>query len=57
MVDVTDIAGTEVGEEVTVIAWEPEKANGLDRMADAMATIGYELATHLGGRLKRVMVE
>lgn len=57
MVDVTDIPRAEVGEEVTVIAWEPEKANCLDRMADAMQTIGYELATHLGGRLKRVAVE
>jgi alanine racemase len=57
MVDVTEIQGAEEGEEVTVIAWEPEKANGLDRMADALGTIGYELATHLGGRLKRVVVE
>jgi len=42
---------------VTVISWEPGKANCVDKMADAVGTIGYELATRWGGRLKRVVVE
>jgi len=60
VLDVTDVAGASVGDMVTVISWEPEKANCLDRMAEAMGTIGYELATHMGaggGRLRRVIVD
>jgi alanine racemase len=57
VVDLTDVKGAAAGEEVTVISWDSEKANCLDRMADTVGTIGYELATHLGGRLKRMIVE
>jgi alanine racemase len=57
IVDVTDVAGVEPGEEVTVISWDPEKGNSLDRMADHVGTIGYELATHLGSRLRRTIVD
>ena len=57
VVDLTDVAGAVAGDEVTVVSWDPGKRNCLDRMADTIGTIGYELATHLGGRLKRVVVE
>ncbi len=57
IVDVTDLPPIAVGEEATVISWDPAKKNCLDQMADAIGTIGYELATHLGGRLRRVVAE
>lgn len=56
ILDVTDVPGVCPGDRVTVISWNPGAANGLDRMADAIGTIGYELATHLGPRLCRTVV-
>ncbi len=55
IVDVTEVPSARVGDEVTLISEDPAKSNSLDRMADAMGTIGYELATHFGGRLDRVV--
>ena len=60
IVDVTDVPAVRLGETVTVVSWDAGRANSLDAMADAVGTIGYELATHLGaggGRLDRVIVE
>jgi alanine racemase len=57
IVDATDLPEARVGEVVTVISNDPARANSLDRMADALGTIGYELATHLGSRLNRVVSE
>jgi len=53
--DVTDIPDAAIGDEVIVISDDPAKPNCLDRMADAIGTIGYELATHLGPRLARTI--
>lgn len=58
--DLPEAAAIGPGEGVTVIAWEVGKANSLDAMADAVGTIGYELATHLtggGGRLRQLVVD
>jgi alanine racemase len=56
ILDVTDVAAA-IGDRVTLISWDPEKPNCIDRMADATGTIGYEIATHFGGRLERVIVD
>jgi alanine racemase len=60
IVDLTDLSATDgpvtPGEQVTVVSWDPAKPNALDRMADTLGTIGYELATHFGSRLRRVVV-
>jgi len=56
ILDVTDVSEARVGDEVTVISWDPAEPNCLDRMAQSAGTIGYELATHLGGRLHRRIV-
>jgi alanine racemase len=58
ILDVTQVGGEAVspGEITTVISWDAETPNSLDRMADTIGTIGYELATHLGGRLQRTVV-
>lgn len=57
IVDVTDVPRVAVGDEVTVISDDPGKANSVDRLADAMQTIGYELTTRWGSRLRRVVVD
>jgi alanine racemase len=60
ILDVTDLPEVTAGETVTVIAWDAGKPNSIDKMADAIGTIGYEIATHLGaggGRLKRVLID
>jgi alanine racemase len=57
VLDVTDAPSANVGDTVTVISWDATKPNSLDAMADAVGTIGYELATHFGGRLRRAIVE
>jgi alanine racemase len=54
-VDVTGLP-VEVGDDATVISWEPEAPNSVDGMAGQVGTIGYELATHFGPRLKRAVV-
>lgn len=54
--DVTDVPA-QVGDAVTVLSWEPGAANSLDAIAERVGTIGYELATHLGPRLRRAVVE
>ncbi len=53
--DVTDVPA-KVGDRVTVISADPAAANCVDRLAVAVGTIGYELATHFGSRLSRIIV-
>ncbi len=57
ILDVTDLPGVQVGEWATVISWDPAKGNCLDRLAEATGTIGYEIATGLGGRLRRTVID
>ncbi len=60
ILDVTDhpaASAIHPGEPVTLISNNPAHPNCLDAMADAIGTIGYELATHLGSRLRRVIVD
>lgn len=57
VLDVTDLPGVKPGDTVTVVSWNPADANSLDAMAQSIGTIGYELATHLGSRLIRVIVD
>ncbi|HVX87072.1 MAG TPA: alanine racemase [Phycisphaerae bacterium] len=55
-IDVTGIPAA-LGDQVTVVSWNVGDANSLDALADSIGTIGYELATHFGPRLKRIVVE
>jgi alanine racemase len=58
ILDVTDLpTPPRLSDTVTVISWNPADANSLDAMATTIGTIGYELATHLGPRLHRVVVD
>ena len=57
IVDVTDVGNVTVGEEIVVISWDAGRPNSVDAIADAIGTIGYEVTTHFGARLRRVVVE
>ncbi|MCL2646579.1 MAG: alanine racemase [Phycisphaerales bacterium] len=56
IIDITHLPDTQIGDDVTVITWDPTKPNCIDRIAAATETIGYEIATGLGPRLRRVVV-
>jgi len=56
IIDVTDVPA-HVGDEVTVFAWDPAAPNCIDGVAVACGTIGYEIATGLGHRLTRRIVD
>ncbi len=59
VVDVTDLPADSVqnGRQVTVISNDPAAPNCIDAIAAACGTIGYEIATGLGQRLARRVVE
>ncbi len=57
ILDITHLPSAQIGDTVTVISHDPAHLNSLDRMADTLGTIGYELATHLGPRLARTIVD
>lgn len=57
VVDVTEIASAAVGDEVTVISDRPGDANSMDQIAEACGTIGYEIATGIGTRVSRRVVD
>jgi alanine racemase len=57
IIDVTDVPPARIGDSVTVVSNDPAHVNALDAMADTIGTIGYELATHLGPRLQRAIVD
>ena len=62
ILDITDLPtegdlAPQLGDIVTVISSNPTKRNSVVSMAHAIGTIGYELATHFGPRLRRVIVD
>jgi len=60
ILDLTDIpiaAQPKIGDKLTLISWDPSKPNSIDKIADTTHTIGYEIATHLGPRLTRTIVD
>jgi alanine racemase len=60
LIDVTDVEGAMLGDQVVVVSNDPAKANCVDRLAEMTGTIGYELATRWGpsgSRVKRNVVE
>ncbi len=55
MIDITGIAGVEVGDTVTIFG--PEAGNTLEDMARVLDTISYEIMTSISARVKRVYAE
>ena len=57
IIDVTDIPAAAPGDEVVVFSNDPAAPNSIDQVAKACGTIGYEIATGLGARLARRVVD
>ncbi len=55
MIDITSIAGVEVGDKVTIFG--PEAGNTLEDMARVLDTISYEIMTSISARVKRIYTE
>jgi alanine racemase len=55
--DVTAIPDLTVGDEVVLIGRQRQHEIPLEEIADLCDTIGYEILTGLGNRVKRVYVK
>ena len=55
MIDITEIAGVEEGDEVTIFS--PEAGNDLETMARVLDTIPYEIMTSVSSRVKRIYLK
>ncbi|MBN1574385.1 MAG: alanine racemase [Deltaproteobacteria bacterium] len=56
MVDVTDISGVEVGDEVVLFGRQGESEIHIDQMAEWLNTINYEVTCIVGKRVPRVYI-
>lgn len=54
MVDVTEIPGVEIGDEVTLIGRENNRQITATELAETVGTINYEIVSRLGKRVPRV---
>ena len=54
MIDVTDVPGVAVGDEVTVIGASGSEHVGAAELAEILGTISYEVLTGIGARVARV---
>lgn len=57
LVDLTEVPGASVGDEVEVISPEPGAANSVENLARLAGTIPYELLCRLGSRVHREILE
>jgi alanine racemase len=57
MIDVTDIPGVEVGDEVALLGQQDSESITAEEMGRVRATIPYEVLCGVGARVKRVAVE
>jgi len=56
-VDITDIPGVKVGDEVEVISFDPAAPNSVENLARLAGTIPYEITCHLGHNIRHVLVD
>jgi alanine racemase len=56
MLDVTDIAGVEEGDEVVLIGRQGNRQISVNDLADWCGTIAYEILTSISQRVRRVYV-
>jgi len=56
IIDVTNIEDVAIGTEVIVVSDNREDKNSIENIAKLCATIPYEIAVHIGGSLKRMVV-
>jgi alanine racemase len=55
VVDLTDVQGASVGDEVEIISCEPSMPNSVESLARLANTIPYEITCGLGNRIRRVL--
>ncbi|NQT59159.1 MAG: alanine racemase [Bacteroidetes bacterium] len=56
IVELTDIPGSKVGDEVEIISPDPTALNSVENLARLANTIPYEITCRLGRRINRVLV-
>jgi alanine racemase len=56
VIDVSKIPAAAIGDRAVVVSREPADPNSVTSMARVSGTIGYELAVHIPGQLKRIVV-
>lgn len=57
IIDLTDVPGAAVGDEVEVISNDPAAPHSVEGLARLCGTIPYEVTCGLGGRVRRVLVD
>jgi alanine racemase len=57
MIDVTDIPGTSIGDEVLAFGSSPGGILPAEEVAESFGSLGYELTSRIGKRLPRFFVE
>ncbi len=57
IIDLTDVPGATVGDEVEIISSDPAAPNSVENLARLAETIPYEITCRLGKRVRRVLVE
>ena len=57
ILDLTDVPGVAVGDEVEIISPDPCAPHSVEGLADLACTIPYELTCRLGRRVRRVLVD
>lgn len=57
MVDISDIPGVKIGDEVTIFGGNGDRWNLLNRLADAWGTINYEVLCQVSKRIPRIYLQ
>lgn len=57
LIDVTDIPDVKIGDVVTVYSGDPDDCCFIDRAAEQIGTINYELLCAIGTRVPRIYIE
>lgn len=57
ILDLTDVPGAAVGDEVEIVSPDPGAPHSVERLAELAGTIPYELTCRLGRRVRRVLAD
>ena len=57
LIDVTDIPDVKIGDVVTIYSGDPDETCSIDRAAEQVGTINYELLCAIGTRVPRIYIE
>lgn len=57
VVEITDVEGVSIGDEVEIISPDPQASNSVENLARLANTIPYEIVSRLGNRIERMIVD